>query len=139
MTTRTSLLLQWSPRVLGILVCLFLMLFSLDAFGEGRTLLQGLIGFLIHSVPVFILLGVVALSWRWEWVGGAVFTLLAVVYAWWAFFVRHHPGWIPPIAGPLLLVGVLFLWSWGRRFRDRHATPAPGAPRPAGPGWHERT
>jgi hypothetical protein len=55
------------------------------------------------------LLGIVLLSWRWPWVGGAVFTGLALAYAYGA---RRHLGWIPIVSGPLLVVGILFLWSW---------------------------
>ena len=58
---RLGKLLLWSPRILGVLVCLFLSLFALDAFGGGKT---------------FII------------------------------------DWILAIAGPLLIVGILFFWSW---------------------------
>jgi len=105
----TNLLLRWSPRILGILVCLFLGVFSLDAFGGGTTLAQALPAFASHVAPILILLVVVGLSWRWEWLGGLVFTGLAV---WYAYFARDHLSWIPVIAGPLLVVGILFSWSW---------------------------
>lgn len=119
MTSRWGSLLLWSPRVLGILVCLFLSMFALDAFEGRKTFLQGLGDFLIHVSPMLILLGSVALSWRWKWIGGVVFTVLALAYAYFAGILRHHPEWIPPIAGPLLLVGVLFLLSWIRRDKAR--------------------
>jgi hypothetical protein len=108
----TSKLLLWSPRVLGILVCFFLSLFSLDAFGGGKTLLEAIPGFAIHVAPVLILLVVVAVSWSREWVGGLVFTGLAGVYA---YDARSHPSWVFVISGPLLIVGVLFFWSWFHR------------------------
>jgi len=44
-------------------------------------------------------------------VGGLVFTGLAAAYA---FFARNHIDWILGIAGPLLIVGILFSWSWLR-------------------------
>jgi hypothetical protein len=103
--------------VLGILVCLFLSVFALDAFGSEKTFLQGLRDFLIHLSPMLILGVVVALSWRRKWIGGVVFTGLALAYAYFAAVLRHRPDWILPIAGPLLLVGVLFLLSWMRRHK----------------------
>ena len=115
MTSRRGSLLLWSPRVLGILVCLFLSMFALDAFEDGKTFLQGLGNFLIRVSPMLLLLGIVALSWRWKWIGGVVFTVLSLAYAYYAGILRHHPDWILPIAGPLFLVGVLFLLSWMRR------------------------
>ena len=112
MASRSDALLLWSPRILGILVCLFLSLFALDAFGGGKGFVGALPGFLIHIAPMLVLAGVVAVSWRWEWVGGVVFTGLAAVYA---FVARRHMAWIATISGPLRVVGVLFSWSCGRR------------------------
>ena len=117
MNKRSGKLLLWSPRILGILVCLFLSLFALDAFGDGKTFIQVLPDFAIHVAPMLILLAVVGVSWRWEWVGGLVFTGLAAGYA---YFARNHVSWILGIAGPLLVVGVLFFWSW-RHHRDLRA------------------
>lgn len=110
-------LLLWSPRILGILVCFFLSLFAFDAFGSGQPLTQALTDFAMHVAPMLILLAVVAVSWRWAWVGAIVFTGLAVGYA---YFARNHVSWIAVIAGPLLVVGVLFFWSW-RHHRDLRA------------------
>lgn len=109
MTKRSGKLLLWSPRMLGILVCLFLSLFALDAFGGGKTFIQALPDFAIHVAPMLILLAVVGVSWRLEWVGGLVFTGLAAGYA---YFARNHVSWVPGISDPLLIVGVLFFWSW---------------------------
>ena len=85
MNMRLGKLLLWSPRILGVLVCLFLSLFALDAFGGGKTFIQALPDFGIHVAPMLVLLAVVAVSWRWAWVGGLVFTGLAVAYACFAF------------------------------------------------------
>jgi hypothetical protein len=109
MMRRSDSLLLWAPRILGVLVCLFLSLFALDAFEEGMTVWQALPGFLVHIAPMAVLLVVVGASWRREWIGGLVFTGLAVVYA---YLARHHVSWMAAVSGPLLVVGVLFLWSW---------------------------
>lgn len=102
-------LLLWSPRVLGILVSLFLGLFALDAFSERRSFVQALRDFAMHLLPALALLVIVGVSWRWEWVGGIAFAGLAVAYA---YAARSHPAWILVISGPLLIVGILFFWSW---------------------------
>ena len=68
MTTTSVPWMLWIPRVLGILAGLFLGLFALDAFSEGKPLAQALPDFIIHLVPGAVLLAVVALSWRWPWV-----------------------------------------------------------------------
>jgi hypothetical protein len=99
-------LLLWAPRWLGIGVCLFLSMFALDAVGARE--------FLFHLGPMALLLAVVLVSWKQPWLGGAVFTVLACVYA---YTARHRLDWVLPVSGPLLLVGVLFLWSWSRQRR----------------------
>ena len=91
------------------MVCLFLSLFALDAFSEGKSLVRALPDFAMHLLPALVLLVIVGVSWRWEWVGGIAFTGVALAYAYGA---RSHPAWILTISGPLLVVGVLFLWSW---------------------------
>lgn len=109
MNKRSAKLLLWTPRILGILVCLFLGLFALDAFEGGKTFFQALPGFAIHVSPMLVLLAVVGVSWRWQWVGGLVFTVLAAGYA---YFARNHFSWIAGISGPLMIVGVLFFCGW---------------------------
>jgi hypothetical protein len=103
-------LLLWAPRWLGVAVCLFLAAFALDAVGPRE--------FLFHVAPMALLLGIVLVSWRHPWLGGAVFTALALVYA---YSARHRLDWVFPVSGPLLAVGLLFLWSWSRQRRVTRA------------------
>ena len=70
--------LRWSARILACLIGLFLSVFASDAFGHGKTPIQALPDFAVHLAPVLVLLAVVAVSWRREWVGGLVFTGAAV-------------------------------------------------------------
>jgi hypothetical protein len=109
MNDRSRPWLRWSARIGACLFCLFLSVFALDAFGHGKTLIDALPDFAIHLAPVLVLLAVVAVSWRWEWVGGVVFTGAA---AWYASFARDHISWVVTISSPLLIVGVLYFWSW---------------------------
>jgi hypothetical protein len=115
-TNTFARVLLWTPRLLGILVCLFLGLFALDAFSEGKPVLQALTDFAIHLLPVAVLVAVVMASWRWEWLGAFVSIALAVVYA---TVFTNRIDWILVISGPLLVVGALFLWSWLGRARTR--------------------
>jgi hypothetical protein len=119
MTKTSAKLLLWGPRALGIAVALFLAMFALDAFDGTEQRSQVLIDFTIHLVPAFVLLLIVAASWRREWVGGFAFIALAVAYA---FIVRGRADWILVISGPLSVVGILFLWSWWHRDELRPKT-----------------
>lgn len=108
MTNTLERLILWGPRISGMLIAVFLSLFALDAF-NGRPFLEALPAFAIHLIPSFLVLGVVAMAWQFEWIGAIGFVTLAVIYA-----VRVHGriDWIAVISGPLILVGVLFFVSW---------------------------
>ena len=104
-------LLFWSPRVLTILFALFLSLFALDVFEEGYGFWETVLALFMHLIPTWIVLAVLALSWRWEWIGTVLFVALALIYAYFAVG-RGHPEWTVPISGPLLLIAGLFLVNW---------------------------
>jgi hypothetical protein len=110
MTTSSRRVLARSSRILGILVSLFVAMFALDAFGGERPFVQALPDFFIHLIPAFVLLLIVAASWRREWIGGVSLLALALLYA--TTMARGHVDWMVAIALPLAIVGVLFLWSW---------------------------
>jgi hypothetical protein len=121
MTTTSARWLLWVPRVFAILAGLFLGLFALDAFSEGKPLAQALADFIIHLAPAALLFGIVALAWRREWIGGTAFVGLAIAYA---ASNMSRPDWILTISGPLAVVGALFFWSW-RQHAQFHAVSGP--------------
>lgn len=101
----------WSPRVLGILFAAFISIFALDVFGEGHGFWKTIVALLIHLVPTCLVVGALVVAWRWEWLGAVLFGGLAV------FYVALTWGRFPwanylIIAGPPVLVGLLFLVSW---------------------------
>jgi hypothetical protein len=104
--------LTWTPRVLAILFAAFISLFALDVFGEGYTFWETLWALLMHLVPTFLVLIALAIAWRWAWLGGILFLALGVGYLLLAGS-RVHWSAVLFIAGPLWLVGGLFLVSWG--------------------------
>ena len=109
MTTTSARLLLWTPRLLGILMCVFLGLFALDEFDEAKSLRETLLAFGIHVAPALLLLAIVVVSWRWEWVGGIAFLTLAVGYL---AIANERIDWILIISGPLAAIGTLFFSSW---------------------------
>ena len=110
-------LLLWAPRLLGVLMALFVGAFALDALEEGRASL------IIDLVPALALLVIVALSWRWKWLGGGVFCGVALFHA---ADTMSRPDWVLAISGPSLVIGMLFLVSW----HELELAREPGAERP---------
>lgn len=104
-------LLFWTPRVLCIAFALFISLFALDVFSEGYNFWKTVLALMIHLTPTVVIVAVLAVSWRWEWVGGILFILFG------AFYIVEVWGRFPwvtylVISGPLFLIGVLFLINW---------------------------
>ncbi len=111
MNTSIKRVLFWTPRVLCILFAMFLSLFALDVFGEGYGFWETILALLIHLVPVYIVVIVLVIAWRWEWVGAILFIALALFYLVW-FWGRFHWSAYLGISGPLVLLGLLFLFNW---------------------------
>lgn len=104
-------LLYWTPRVLCVLFALFLSMFAFDVFGVGNTFWESVGAFLIHLIPMYIVVIVLLLSWRWEWIGAALFAGLAIFYVV-ATGLRQHWSAYVIISGWLLLLSGLFLLNW---------------------------
>jgi hypothetical protein len=83
----------------------------LDVFDEGLGLWQTVVALFMHLIPTWLVLAVLAVSWRSEWTGAVLYAALGVLYAYFAV-VRRHPEWTLVISGPLFLIGGLFLLNW---------------------------
>ena len=101
-------ILFWSPRVLGILIAIFVSLFALDVFGEGYSSWETIAALAMHLIPTLVILIVLGIAWRWEWTGGFLFVALGVLYITLFWEPSNLPAYLI-ISGPLFLVGILFL------------------------------
>lgn len=99
--------LFWAPRILGIIFCLFISLFALDAFSGDAPLLEKFMGFLIHLLPTAVLIAVLTISWKWPLPGGIIYILLGAFYL--ISANRFHWSAILLVAGPAFLTGLLFV------------------------------
>ncbi len=112
-------LLHWIPRIICILAILFVSLFAADAFAPGLTIWQQLGAFFIHLIPSFILLIILIIAWKWELIGGIIFTVIGLGLSPVVFMMnyRHNHciwmslGIIASITIPFLIVGILFMVS----------------------------
>lgn len=111
--------IYWTPRILGIMFVIFLMIFSLDVFEPGLTVWQIAIGLFIHNIPALFLLVMLIISWKHEIVGGVTFILAGFLYilllAMNPKFEWYMLSWSVTIAGPAFLVGTLFTINWYKK------------------------
>ncbi|MCC7174793.1 MAG: hypothetical protein IT159_06320 [Bryobacterales bacterium] len=122
MTAPVRNLLFWTPRIACILFAAFVSLFALDVFGGKDPWWHQILGFLIHLIPVYVLVIVLLVSWRWEWVGGAIFPGLGLFYIYWSWGRFRWPFNLVnclTIAGPMFILGGLFLAGWFLRAQIR--------------------
>ncbi|MBZ5593323.1 MAG: hypothetical protein LAP39_13865 [Acidobacteriia bacterium] len=112
-------LLFWAPRALGIAFALLISMFALDVFGEGYGFWNTLLALAMHLIPTAIVVAVLLLAWRWEWIGALLFAAVGMFYV---VTTWRHPDWILMISGPLFLIAVLFLIGWLKR-AELHSRP----------------
>lgn len=119
MKERVRRLLFWTPRITLLLFALLLSLFALDVFGQGASFWETLLALLMHLIPTWAMLIVVALAWRWEWVGTLLLTAWATAYLVMA-------GGFPlsvylMMSGLPFMLGLLFWLNWRYRAEMRLA------------------
>jgi hypothetical protein len=83
--------------------------FALDAFSPEKARADAWLDFALHLVPALAVLTIVALAWQRPLIGACAFLVLAFAYA---VGAGGRLDWIVVISGPLMVVGLLFLWSW---------------------------
>ena len=117
-------LFHWLPRILCILAILFISMFALDSFEKGLSIWQQLAQFLKHLITSFILTAFLIVAWKWEMVGGMIFTLVGLIMSPFIFQLNHiRNGFsiaqslnvVLIITVPFILVGILFLVSYYRK------------------------
>jgi hypothetical protein len=107
-------MLFWTPRILTIVFILFLGLFALDSFEGEQSMIKKIGGFFIHLIPNFVLIVVLIVAWKHEWVGTIAFTLVGIAYII-MFWGRFPVATYFTISGPLFLIAVLFWLNWMNR------------------------
>jgi hypothetical protein len=112
-------ILFWFPRILCILAIAFLSMFAMDSFSPDCTLWQNIMAFVIHLVPSFILIALLIVAWKWELIGGVIFTIIGLGIS---PFIYIHNFRMDQSAGkglvavllvtmPFVIVGILFIVS----------------------------
>jgi hypothetical protein len=98
-------------------------MFALDAFNPERTIWQQIGDFLMHLIPSFVLIALLIIAWKWEFIGGIIFIIIGVGMSPIIFmhnYKMNHSIWmslttILIITIPFVIVGVLFIVSHYRK------------------------
>jgi hypothetical protein len=112
-------IVHWVPRILCILAILFISIFALDSFSPERTFWQNMGAFLLHLIPSFVLIALLIIAWKWELIGGIIFTIIGLVMS--PLIYSHNfrmnqsagksLGAILIVTVPFIVVGILFIVS----------------------------
>ncbi|MBA4407065.1 hypothetical protein C0389_07315 [bacterium] len=106
--------LFWAPRLITILFAMFLTIFAADVFTSGYEFWKIPIALFMHLLPSILIIIILVISWKREWIGGILYIALSVFYTyakWNKFAISVF--FIIPL--PLFLVGVLFLIGWFKK------------------------
>jgi hypothetical protein len=96
---------------------LFLVIFSFDVFGEGKSAAETVIAFIIHNIPSMALGLLVFVAWRREWIGALTCLVLAMAYLLWSWG-RFPVSVYFIMTGPLIIVAALYGANWRLRHRS---------------------
>lgn len=111
MKNRVARALFWMPRILCLLFAAFVSLFVVDVFGEGYGFWETIAALVMHLIATGVILVVLAVSWRWPWIGAILFVALGawyVINTWRKFDGNAYLL----VAGSMFFVGSLFLVDW---------------------------
>ncbi len=96
--------LNWTPRILSILLSLFFLSFTLEGFSEGFSLIDSLMHFLL----ALSIIAITILSWKKPKLGGVFFMLIGV-----ALTILIHKEWQSLVFVGIVpfITGILFYIS----------------------------
>jgi hypothetical protein len=126
---KSLIVLHWVPRIICILAILFVSMFALDSFAPGMSFWQQIGAFLMHLIPSFILTAMLIVAWKWEFIGGIIFTVLGLGLSPFIFIHNlrmNHSVWmslgiIMMITFPFIAAGILFILCHYRKKKNLHA------------------
>lgn len=97
----TTVVLLWTPRVLAMGLALFLSMFAMLVFLEGKGFWETSGAFITHLIPSFCVIAILVIGWRRD--GLAALGFLALAIAYFAAFAgwRHLPESLIPTLPPL--------------------------------------
>ncbi len=122
---KVSRFIYWTPRIVSIIFICFVALFSLDIFDMKLDFWGTVLGLLMHNIPTLILIAVLIIAWKYEWVGGVAFILAGILYIAGILitimkngFKWYYLSWAIEISGMAFLIGILFFINWNKKRKN---------------------
>ena len=111
MSDKGQKIFYWFPRIVGIICSLFCFILAFGVFAEEDwTPLEKTIGFLMQLIPFLIMIILLLIAWKWEFIGGISYILLGIAII--VYMILFRPErWYNSfiLSGPLFFVGLLFI------------------------------
>lgn len=109
--TKPNKILHWTPRVLSIIMILFVSIFALDIFGESYSFWVTIWALLMHLVPTFLLILITVTAWKREAIGGAIFIVFGFAYI---FMAGTNLQLLTHLLlpTPVIIMGILFVLNY---------------------------
>jgi hypothetical protein len=73
-------LIYWPPRIFAILFAILLFMLSFDVFNAGLTPTELIVAFFMHNIPAFVLVAIIAIAWKWGYIGGLLFIGIGIFF-----------------------------------------------------------
>lgn len=106
----TNKLILWTPRILSMFLILLIFMFSFDVFDSNDSWTRVALGFLIHNIPVFILVMALIISWKRPLVGSIIYFSSGIFYSSFMLtrFGLNMISAVLTLGLPAILIGFLF-------------------------------
>jgi hypothetical protein len=100
---------RYSLLLLGFLTFIFALLSGSERYGGG---LKGIIKNSPNALPWTILLLLIYIAWKWEWIGGILITVLGLFFVYYFNLQGSHFYWgVFLLTLSIVLLGVCFILS----------------------------
>lgn len=104
----------WIPRILAIIMGIFISLFAFDVFQENSVSFKQVLGFIIHLAPSFFIFISLLIAWKYYLLGGIIFILVGVFFT--VFFHTYKSiSSFLLLSLSLFIIGTLFIICRYRR------------------------
>jgi hypothetical protein len=118
-------MMYWTPRIASIILAIVPVVLTYSKFGIDQAYNPATSDQLVqHLAPSLCVLIVLAVAWRWEWVGALCFMAFSATYLFLTWGIAH-PAVQAIMVIPPLVIGTLFLLSWINRAELHRRAPRP--------------